>query len=74
MAQVLNELGADHILIIHGDECLDEISIDGPTLVVELLDGTITEKRLYPKDFGLTPNGKKPNSRRLAGRKCKIDS
>jgi len=72
MAQVLNELGADHILIIHGDECLDEISIDGPTLVVELLGETITEKRLYPKDFGLTPNGKSQISGGLPEENAKL--
>lgn len=59
MAGVLNELGADHVLIVHGEECLDEISIDGPTLTIELRDGTITEKRLYPADFGFTVNGKR---------------
>lgn len=58
MALVLRELGAAHVLIIHGEEGLDEISISGPTLAVELIDGKIVEKKLYPENFGLTPNGK----------------
>ena len=58
MAQVLRELGAEHILIIHGEYGLDEISINGPTLVLELHHGEIKEKRLTPGNFGLPVSDK----------------
>lgn len=54
MAQVLRELGADHILIVHSDEGLDEVSIYGPTLGIEVKGREIREQRLQPEDFGLT--------------------
>ncbi|MFQ5822976.1 MAG: anthranilate phosphoribosyltransferase [bacterium] len=53
MAEVLRELSADHILIIHGEEGLDEVSIHGPTFVVELCRGKIIERRLLPENFGM---------------------
>jgi len=54
MAKVLRELGADHILIVHSDEGLDEVSIYGPTLGIEVKGREIREQRLQPEDFGLT--------------------
>ncbi|MCG8605718.1 anthranilate phosphoribosyltransferase [bacterium] len=53
MAEVLRELGADHIMIIHSQDGLDEVSIEKPTRVVEVRDGEITEKHISPKDFDL---------------------
>ncbi|MFQ5706771.1 MAG: anthranilate phosphoribosyltransferase [bacterium] len=52
MAEVLRELGSEHVLIIHGLEGLDEVSLKGPTLAVELLHGEISEKYLLPESFG----------------------
>lgn len=53
MAEVLRELGADHILIVHSDDGLDEISIHHPTLAFELCEGEIEQKQLFPESFGL---------------------
>jgi anthranilate phosphoribosyltransferase len=58
LAQVLKELGAEHILVIHGEDSLDEVSIHGPTLAVELHQGQIKEKRLVPDSFGLPVSDK----------------
>lgn len=52
-ANVLKRLGASHVLVVHADDGLDEISIAAPTRVVELLDGEISEYDIAPEDFGL---------------------
>jgi anthranilate phosphoribosyltransferase len=53
-ARVLKALGMEHALVVHGRDGLDEISLEGPTLVGELKDGTVREYEIHPKDFGLT--------------------
>jgi anthranilate synthase/phosphoribosyltransferase len=57
MAEVLAELGTEHALVVHSDDGLDEISIFGPTQVVELYKGRISERTLTPKDFGFVQSG-----------------
>jgi len=52
-ARVLERLGSRHVMVVHGLEGLDEISISGPTLVAELKDGRIGEFRVTPQEFGL---------------------
>lgn len=52
-ARVLQRLGADHALVVHGRDGLDEITLSGPTLVAELRDGAIREYEVSPEDFGL---------------------
>lgn len=52
-AEVLKVLGAEHVLVVHSADGLDEISIAGPTDVVELRAGEILEYRIKPEDFGL---------------------
>ncbi len=52
-ARVLQRLGSERVLIVHGREGLDEISISGETLVGELRDGEIREYVLHPAQFGL---------------------
>jgi anthranilate phosphoribosyltransferase len=53
MAEVLNKLGSQHVLIVHAEDGLDEISIGSATDVAELKDGQISEYRIAPEDFGL---------------------
>ena len=52
-ARVLERLGSRRVMIVHGLEGLDEISLSGPTLVGELRDGRIREYTISPEDFGL---------------------
>ena len=52
-ARVLKELGSTHVMVVHGEEGLDEISLVGPTLVAELKRGFITEFKIEPKQFGM---------------------
>jgi anthranilate phosphoribosyltransferase len=39
MARVLQVLGSRHVMVVHADDGLDEISLAGPTRVAELKDG-----------------------------------
>jgi anthranilate phosphoribosyltransferase len=52
-AEVLNKLGANHVLVVHSAEGLDEISLAGDTYVAELKDGKIREYVLKPEDVGV---------------------
>ncbi len=53
IAQVLQKLGSKHVLVVHSEDGLDEISIAAPTFVAELNNGTITTYTLSPEKFGL---------------------
>ncbi len=53
MAQALRELGSDEVMIVHGLDGSDELSICSPTQVAYLKNGEITEKIIHPEDFGL---------------------
>ena len=52
-AHVLQRLGSRHVMIVHGRENLDEISVAGPTLVAELKNNEVREYEIKPADFGL---------------------
>ena len=52
--RVLQRLGAQHALVVHGQDGLDEISLGATTLVAELKDGVVREYTLHPEDFGFT--------------------
>ncbi|WP_421868979.1 anthranilate phosphoribosyltransferase [Motiliproteus sp.] len=53
LAEVLQRLGSRHVMVVHAEDGLDEISIAGPTLVAELKDGQISEYTLTPEQLGL---------------------
>lgn len=53
MAETLRSLGSTDIWLVHGDGNLDEISISGPTNVVALKEGTISQMSVRPEDFGI---------------------
>ena len=53
-ARVMHRLGAQHVMVVHGRDSLDEISLGAGTLVGELKDGKITEYEIHPEDFGFT--------------------
>ena len=52
-ARVLKQLGSRHVMIVHGLDGLDEISLSEPTLVAELKDGHVNEYQIEPAMFGL---------------------
>ena len=53
IAEVLKGLGSQHVLVVHSEDGLDEISIAAPTKVAELKDGNIEEYSISPQDFNL---------------------
>jgi anthranilate phosphoribosyltransferase len=53
MAEVLALLGTRRAWVLHGGGGIDEVSPAGPTEVVMLRQGVITESTVVPSDFGL---------------------
>lgn len=53
MAEVLQRLGSEHVLVVHSRDGLDEISVGEATDVAELLDGTISRYTIRPEQFGM---------------------
>ncbi len=53
LAQVLGNLGSEHVLVVNAEDGLDEISIACPTHVAELKDGLVSHYQVSPEDFGL---------------------
>ncbi len=53
MAETLRNLGSEHVLLVHAQDGLDEISIASATHVVELKHHEIHRYTLQPEDFGL---------------------
>lgn len=51
--RVLKELGSRHVLVVHGKDGLDEVSLGAATMVGELKDGAVREYEIHPEDFGL---------------------
>lgn len=54
LAEALKILGSEHVVLVHGESGLDEISLEGKTFYAELKDGRVTEGILTPQDFGLS--------------------
>ncbi|WP_163559429.1 anthranilate phosphoribosyltransferase [Halomonas sp. NO4] len=53
MAEVLRKLGSRHVMVVHAEDGLDEISLAAPTRVAELKDGTIHEYSVTPEEVGI---------------------
>jgi anthranilate phosphoribosyltransferase len=53
MAEVLKALGSRHVLVVHAEDGLDEISIAAPTRIAELKDGRIAAYTITPESFGI---------------------
>lgn len=53
VAEVLGRLGSEHVLVVHAEDGLDEISLAAPTHVAELRAGEVTEFSIAPEDFGV---------------------
>ena len=52
-SSVAKNLDMEHVLIVHGDDGLDEITISSETVVCELKNNSILEYKISPKDFGV---------------------
>jgi len=53
IAQVLKKLGSEHVLVVHAEDGLDEISIAAETSVAELHKGQLRCYNIAPEHFGL---------------------
>jgi len=53
LANVLKNLGSHHVMVVHSDDGMDEISIGSATKVAELKDGTISTYSISPEDFAM---------------------
>ena len=51
--RVMQQLGADHVMVVWGKDGMDEISLGAATMVGELRNGQITEYEIHPEDYGL---------------------
>jgi len=56
IARVLGLLGAEHALVVHAADGLDEISITCETQISQFKDGQVTTQTIRPEDFGV-PGG-----------------
>ncbi len=53
MAEVMGRLGAEHVMVVHSRDGLDEISLATRTHVAEFRNGEISEYEVTPEDLGL---------------------
>ncbi|MDY6449753.1 anthranilate phosphoribosyltransferase [Acinetobacter faecalis] len=53
MAEVLKQLGAEHVMVVHSKDGLDEISLASATYVAELKNGEINEWMIQPEDVDI---------------------
>ncbi|VAW50257.1 Anthranilate phosphoribosyltransferase [hydrothermal vent metagenome] len=53
LAHVLKQLGSEHVLVVHAEDGMDEISISSPTFVAELKNGEIVTYTIKPEDFDM---------------------
>jgi anthranilate phosphoribosyltransferase len=51
--RVLQRLGSEHVMVVHGMNGMDEISLSGETLIGELKNGEVREYTVHPSDFGM---------------------
>ncbi|VAW66509.1 Anthranilate phosphoribosyltransferase [hydrothermal vent metagenome] len=53
LAQVLKQLGSRHVMVVHAEDGMDEISIGSQTFVAELKNGEISTYTIQPENFGM---------------------
>ena len=53
LAEVLNKLGSKHVLVVHSEDGMDEISIGAPTKVAELAGGRVMSYSITPEQYGM---------------------
>ncbi|WP_348678706.1 anthranilate phosphoribosyltransferase [Alcanivorax profundi] len=53
MAEVMGRLGAEHVMVVHSKDGLDEISLATRTHVAEFKNGEVSEYTITPEELGL---------------------
>ncbi|MDR1647380.1 MAG: anthranilate phosphoribosyltransferase [Zoogloeaceae bacterium] len=57
IVRVMERLGGKHVVVVHGLDGVDEISLGATTMVGELKEGRISEYNIHPEDFGFSMAG-----------------
>ena len=58
LAHVLKRLGSEHVMVVHGEDGMDEISISASTHIAELKDGEVRDYFITPEQFGFERAGR----------------
>ncbi|GAB1256481.1 anthranilate phosphoribosyltransferase [Aurantivibrio plasticivorans] len=53
IAKALQQLGSEHVMVVHASDGLDEFTLAGETFVAELKDGLVTTYTIKPEDVGI---------------------
>jgi anthranilate phosphoribosyltransferase len=53
VADVMRNLGSEHVWVVHGSDGMDELTTTGPSTVAELKDGDVAVFEVVPEDAGL---------------------
>ena len=53
LAETLKQLGSNHVLVVHSEDGMDEISISTKTFITELKNGEIKNYEISPDNFGI---------------------
>lgn len=53
LAHVLGKLGSEHVIVVHSEDGMDEISTGAPTRVAELKNGEVKTYSIEPAEFGI---------------------
>jgi anthranilate phosphoribosyltransferase len=53
VAEALLALGSEHVLVVHGADGVDEISVSAETIAAEVVDGEVRQFRIDPEQMGL---------------------
>lgn len=56
LSRVQQKLGAKHVMVVHAEDGMDEISISAPTAVSELINNEIKNYTITPEQFGIERN------------------
>ena len=67
LAEALSMLGLRRVLVVHGSDGLDEITVTGPTRIAEVREGTVRSYEVTPEEFGM----KRAYARRHSRRRCR---
>lgn len=54
LAHVLKKLGSEHVMVVHSDDGMDEISVGSSTQVAELKNGEVKTYSIHPEQFGIS--------------------
>jgi anthranilate phosphoribosyltransferase len=52
LAAVLSNLGTKHVLVVHGNDGLDEVTTTDKTFISEAINGSFKDYEIFPEEFG----------------------